>query len=45
MTLASDEEIPIDNEPAGWIDDLIVVTETGCDYLTDYRREIMVTAS
>ena len=45
MTLAGDEEIPIDDEPAGWIEDSIVVTETGCDYLTDYGRKILITAS
>ena len=43
MTFAVDGGISIDGELAGRIGDSIVVTETGCDYLTDYRREIMVT--
>jgi len=45
MTFAVDGGISIDGELAGRIGDSIVVTETGCDYLTDYRREIMVTDS
>ena len=45
MTFAVDGGISIDGELAGRIGDSIVVTKTGCDYLTDYRREIMVTAS
>ena len=45
MTFAVDGGISIDGELAGRIGDSIVVTETGCDYLTHYRREIMVTES
>jgi Xaa-Pro dipeptidase len=45
MTFAVDGETLIDGELAGWIGDSIVVTETGCDYLTNYCREIMVPAS
>jgi Xaa-Pro dipeptidase len=43
MTFAVDGGISIDGELAGRIGDSIVVTETGCAYLTNYRREIMVT--
>ena len=45
MTFAVDGGISIDGELAGRIGDSIVVTETGCDYLTHYRRDIMVTES
>jgi len=45
MTFAVDGGISINGELAGRIGDSIVVTETGCDYLTHYRREIMVTES
>jgi Xaa-Pro aminopeptidase len=45
MTFAVDGRIFINGELAERIGGSIVVTETGCDYLTDYRREIMVTAS
>lgn len=43
MTFAVDGGISIDGQTAGRIGDSIVVTETGCEYLTQYKREIMVT--
>ena len=43
MTFAVDGGISIDGETAGRIGDSIVVTETGCDYITDYPRELLVT--
>ena len=42
MTFAVDGGISIDGELGGRIGDSIVVTETGCDYLTDYPREILM---
>lgn len=45
MTFAVDGGISVDGVTAGRIGDSIVVTETGCDYITNYRREIMVTES
>ncbi len=45
MTFAVDGGISVDGVTAGRIGDSIVVTETGCEYLTNYRREIMVTDS
>jgi Xaa-Pro aminopeptidase len=45
MTFAVDGGISVDGVTAGRIGDSIVVTETGCDYLTNYRREIMVTGT
>ena len=45
MTFAVDGGISIDGETAGRIGDSIVVTESGCEYLTDYPRELMVTES
>ena len=42
MTFAVDGGISIDGVCGGRIGDSIVVTEDGCDYLTNYRREIMV---
>jgi len=42
MTFAVDGGISVDGEFGGRIGDSIVVTETGCDYLTDYPRELMV---
>lgn len=43
MTFAVDGGISIDGVTAGRIGDSIVVTETGCDYLTDYPRRLLVT--
>jgi Xaa-Pro dipeptidase len=43
MTFAVDGGISVDGVTAGRIGDSIVVTETGCDYITHYPREIMVT--
>ena len=45
MTFAVDGGISIDGVTAGRIGDSIVVTETGCEYLTDYPRELLVTAA
>jgi Xaa-Pro aminopeptidase len=45
MTFAVDGGISVDGVTAGRIGDSIVVTDTGCDYLTNYRREIMVTGA
>lgn len=42
MTFAVDGGISLDGSLGGRIGDSIVVTENGCDYLTDYRREILV---
>ena len=42
MTFAVDGGISIDGKLGGRIGDSVVVTETGCDYLTDYRRDILV---
>jgi Xaa-Pro aminopeptidase len=42
MTFAVDGGISIDGELGGRIGDSIVVTEEGCDYLTDYPREILM---
>ena len=45
MTFAVDGGISIDGVTAGRIGDSIVVTETGCDYITNYPSELLVTAS
>ncbi|MBE1282001.1 MAG: M24 family metallopeptidase [Rhodobacteraceae bacterium] len=45
MTFAVDGGISVDGVTAGRIGDSIVVTETGSEYLTHYRREVMVTDS
>ncbi len=42
MTFAVDGGISMDGDLGGRIGDSIVVTENGFDYLTEYRREIMV---
>ncbi|MFK5998920.1 MAG: Xaa-Pro peptidase family protein [Rhodobacterales bacterium] len=42
MTFAVDGGISVDGELGGRIGDSIVVTETGCDYLTSYPREILI---
>jgi Xaa-Pro dipeptidase len=41
MTFAVDGGISVDGKLGGRIGDSIVVTETGCDYLTSYPREIL----
>lgn len=43
MTFAVDGGISIDGVTAGRIGDSIVVTETGFDYITNYKRELLVT--
>ncbi|WP_146345764.1 M24 family metallopeptidase [Phaeobacter marinintestinus] len=43
MTFAVDGGISIDGVTAGRIGDSIVVTDTGCEYLTSYPRELLVT--
>jgi len=42
MTFAVDGGISVDGELGGRIGDSIVVTETGCDYLTSYPRDILI---
>lgn len=42
MTFAVDGGISLDGECGGRIGDSVVVTETGCDYLTDYPRNLRV---
>ena len=43
MTFAVDGGISVDGVTAGRIGDSIVVTESGCDYITNYPRDVMVT--
>lgn len=43
MTFAVDGGISIDGVTAGRIGDSIVVTQTGCEYLTNYPRQLLVT--
>lgn len=43
MTFAVDGGISIDGVTAGRIGDSVVVTEGGCEYLTDYPRQLLVT--
>lgn len=45
MTFAVDGGISIDGVTAGRIGDSVVVTETGCDYITNYPRTLLVTES
>jgi Xaa-Pro dipeptidase len=45
MTFAVDGGISVDGVTAGRIGDSIVVTDTGFEYLTNYRRELLVTDS
>lgn len=42
MTFAVDGGISIDGSLGGRIGDSIVVTQRGCDYLTDYPRDILI---
>ncbi len=42
MTFAVDGGISVDGSCGGRIGDSVVVTETGCDYLTDYPRRLLV---
>ena len=43
MTFAVDGGISIDGVTAGRIGDSVVVTETGCEYITEYPRTLLVT--
>ncbi len=43
MTFAVDGGISIDRVTAGRIGDSVYVTDTGCEYLTDYPRGLLVT--
>ncbi|MEM9602556.1 MAG: Xaa-Pro peptidase family protein [Pseudomonadota bacterium] len=42
MTFAVDGGISVDGHTAGRIGDSVVVTDTGCEYLTQYPREILL---
>ena len=42
MTFAVDGGISLDGSLGGRIGDSIVVTENGCDYLTEYSRDIRI---
>ena len=44
MTFAVDGGISLDGKLGGRIGDSVVVTETGCDYLTEYPRDVRVVA-
>ena len=43
MTFAVDGGISIDGVTAGRIGDSVVVTDTGCEYITEYPRTLLVT--
>ena len=45
MTFAVDGGISVDGELAGRIGDSVVVTKDGFEFLTDYSRDLLVTAS
>ncbi len=45
MTFAVDGGISVDGELGGRIGDSIVVTEDGFEFLTDYRRDLLVTGA
>ncbi|MBE9475751.1 MAG: aminopeptidase P family protein [Proteobacteria bacterium] len=45
MTFAVDGGISVDGELGGRIGDSIVVTDTGFEYLTNYRRDILIAGS
>ncbi len=42
MTFAVDGGISVDGEFGGRIGDSVVVTETGCEYLTEYPRQLFI---
>jgi len=42
MTFAVDGGISLDGQCGGRIGDSVVVTDTGCEYLTDYPRELLI---
>lgn len=42
MTFAVDGGISVEGACGGRIGDSIVVTEAGCDYLTEYPRSLLV---
>jgi len=43
MTFAVDGGISLDGVCGGRIGDSIYVTETGCEYITDYQRGLLIT--